>query len=206
MSSKAIVAFRREPEALFRRRVHWLMNAVEGGKPGSPPSMSRRHVSVAIDRMQSAASEVLANRLAKREFETNTTRRKSWHAKKGKGRGSDQKRASFNSWFDAQFGNGAYIYVFWRGKTCIYVGKTERSGRRISSHFEKAWFGGVTRVDVYRARGRRGLPALECLAMHRFLPRKNKARAGRAKWTRKCSLCKVHREIASEMNSIFRLR
>jgi len=132
--------------------------------------------------------------------------RRSWHVKRGKGRGVDAKRRSFNQWFDRELGRGTYVYVFWSRRQCIYVGKTTRSGRRISSHFDKHWFGGVTRVDVNAARGRRVLPALECLAIHRFQPTRNKFRAERRKWTRRCALCAIHRSIDGELRSVFRLR
>ena len=78
--------------------------------------------------------------------------------------------------------------------------------RRISGHFEKHWFSHATRVDVYQTSGRRALPALECLAIHRFQPRRNKSKAETRKWTSKCPLCKVHREIEQELGRIFRLR
>ena len=84
-------------------------------------------------------------------------------------------------WFGRHFGGGTYIYVFWNQRKCVYVGKTAKSGGRISGHFEKHWFGSVTRIDVYHATGRRALPALECLAIHRFQPARNKFRAERNK-------------------------
>lgn len=199
--------FRAELDRLFRRRTYWLRSVVEGPRPGLPPRLNRKHVRRTIAKLQDLASEALAEKLARDEFELGVRFRKSWHAKRGKGRGSDAKRKSFNAWFDEHLGPGAYVYVFWRRRRrCVYVGKTTRSGRRISSHFEKHWFGPVTRVDIYHATGRRVLPALECLAIHRFQPSGNKFRAERRKWTRRCELCRIHRFIDSELRDIFRLR
>ena len=206
MAKQEILAFRRELDRLYRKRTHWLRASVEGSRPGQPPTLSRRTVRDSIERLQDLASDALAERLARREFETAVVARKSWHPKRGKGRGSDRKREAFNRWFDERLGLGTYVYVFWRKRLCVYVGKTGRSGRRISSHFEKHWFSGVTRVDVYRVSGRRVLPALECLAIHRFRPARNKFRAERKKWTRSCGLCAVHREIDRELRTIFKLR
>ncbi len=198
--------FRRELDKLFAKRTHWLRIAIEGPKPGMPPRLSRAVVRKAIDKMQRLASDALARALAREEFEDCVDIKWSWHAKKGKGRGPDAKRKSFNRWFDDNLGPGGYIYVFWRHGQCMYVGKTGRSGRRISSHFEKAWFQPVTRLDIYASRGRRFLPALECLAIHRFQPLKNKSKAETRKWTRKCELCELHRAIEQEVGGIFRLR
>jgi len=206
MSTHASVAFRRELEALFRRRTQWLRSSVETPHPGRRVSLSKGHVDNAVVRLQELASEVLAEKLARREFELGVRGRRSWHAKRGKGRGVDAKRRSFNQWFDKHLGAGTFVYVFWRRRNCIYVGKTRRSGRRISGHFEKHWFGSVTRVDVYQTTGRRVLPALECLAIHRFQPARNKFKAEKRKWTRRCALCKVHRQINDELRRIFRFR
>lgn len=206
MATHASSEFRTELDRLFRRRTYWLRSAVEGPRPGPPPSLRRSQVKRVAVRLQNLASEALAAKLARDEFEDGVLQRRSWHPKRGKGRGADAKRRSFNEWFDGQLGPGTYVYVFWKRRRCVYVGKTARSGRRISSHFEKFWFGGVTRVDVYSARGRRALSALECLAIHRFQPARNKFRAERRKWTKRCSLCTTHRLIDKELRSIFRLR
>ena len=206
MSTHSIVEFRRELNKLFRRRTHWLRASVEGPQPGPPLSLSRKHVNRSITTLQQLASDALADDLAREDFEVGVRERRSWHCKRGKGRGVDKKRAAFNLWFNNRFGTGSYVYVFWKSRRCVYVGKTRKTGRRISSHFEKHWFGSVTRVDVYRASGRRVLPALECLAIHRFQPARNKFRAERRKWTRKCALCTVHRQIDEELRDIFRFR
>lgn len=206
MPKHAVIQFRREIDNLFHRRSHWLKSVVGRKQRGAAPTLERHHISKTIERCQDLASEALAERLARTEFEQGVHGRRSWHAKKGKGRGPDAKRRSFDAWFDRYLGPGMYIYAFWRRRHCVYVGKTAHSGRRVSSHFVKHWFGGVTRVDVYEVRGRRYLPALECLAIHRFQPTRNKFKAEKRKWTRKCQLCKVHRQIREELNSIFRLR
>ena len=51
-----------------------------------------------------------------------------------------------------------------------------------------------------------GAPMLECLAMHRFQPTYNAAKAETKKWTSKCPLCQVHRNIWTELRAIFRLK
>lgn len=198
--------FRHELVGLFYRRTHWLRTLFEGPRPGQPPGLDRHHIRRAIATLQNLASEAFAHDLARDEFEQSVDFRRSWHAKRGKGRGADAKRTAFNQWFDDNVGAGPRIYAFWRRRVCAYVGKTSGSGRRISAHFDKAWFISVTRVDVYASTGKRALPALECLAIHRFQPRRNKFRAERKKWTRRCPLCSIHRSIEGELRDIFRLR
>jgi hypothetical protein len=206
MASRATSEFQAQLNHLFRRRTHWLRSALAGPRPGPPPTLARSHVRRAIVKLQDLASEALAAKLARREFEASIRNRHSWHAKRGKGRGADAKRRSFNNWFDDHLRPGTHVYAFWNHRQCTYVGKTNWSGRRISSHFDKHWFGGVSRVDVYVTSGPRVLPALECLAIHWFRPTRNKFRAERRKWTSRCPLCAVHRTIDKELRSIFRLR
>ncbi len=198
--------FRRELDRLFRRRTHWLRSVPDGAPPGAPPTFSRAHVNEAIERLQFLASEALADTLARDEFEDGVSFRRSWHVKRGKGRGYDEKRRAFNAWFYEQVGVRSCIYVFWRHHDCIYVGKTGDGATRPSMHFDKAWFQPVTRIDVYATRGTRVIPALECLAIHRFRPKVNRFRAAARKWTTRCPLCDTHRSIEVEVRSLFRLR
>jgi hypothetical protein len=206
MSTHAAVAFRRELDDIFERRTDWLRRSIAGPRPGPPLSLNRRHVRNSISRLQNLASDALADELARREFHSSVQNKRSWHPKRGKGHGRDAKRKSFRRWFGKHFGAGTYVYVFWNRRKCVYVGKTAKSGSRITGHFEKHWFSNVTRIDVYQAKGRRSLPALECLAIHRFQPSRNKFRAERKKWTRKCELCRVHRHVKEELHTMFRLR
>jgi hypothetical protein len=206
MSKHAAVKFRVELNDLFRRRSRWLNDALRGARPGRPAGLNRKILNQSIARMQKLASEALAPELARRSFQSGVRSRRSWHPKRGKGHGRAAKRAAFKSWFRSRFSTGTYVYVFWARKQCVYVGKTTKSGGRIASHFEKHWFSGVTRIDVYHTRGRRGLPALECLAIHRFRPLQNKFKAESRKWTSRCELCSVHRQIRHELDDIFRFR
>jgi len=206
MATRAQNQFKQELTNLFDRRTHWLTTSVFGARPGKPPRLTRSHIRKTIECMQELASEALADKLARRDFDKSVSRRKSWHPKRGKGRGRAAKQKAFRSWFRAEFGYGTFVYVFWNRRSCLYVGKTSHSGGRVASHFDKHWFGRVTRIDIYSASGRRALPALECLAVHRFRPVINKFKAERKKWTTQCDLCWAHRTIRDELKSIFRLR
>ena len=78
----------------------------------------------------------------------------------------------------SRFHTKGLIYAFWGNrKKCIYIGRTGSHGSRPSSHFEKFWFSGVKRVTIFSIKGRSHIPKLECLAIHRFRPRRNKNKA-----------------------------
>jgi hypothetical protein len=63
----------------------------------------------------------------------------------------------------------------------------------------------VTRVDVHVSQYSL-LPKLECLATHRFQPINNKIRPSKKKWAKKCSICKLRKEVGRELKRIFRLK
>ena len=197
--------FRKRLGKLFDRRTAWLCSIFKKPKPGWPQTINRRHVNDAIDELQELASEGLADAYARKEFEQSVKGKKSWHVKRGKGWGLVTKKAGFNDWYDSVFGRASCVYVFWKVSKCEYVGKSSKGGGRPSSHFEKFWFSGITRIDVYEATPR-NLPAMECLAIHRFQPRRNKFKASAHKWTKQCVMCNLHKYIEDELRSIFRLR
>ncbi len=198
--------FNRELDNVFRKRSHWLRTVLRGPRPGPPAKLKRRHLERAVAKLQGIAAEAFATALARKEFKRSVRQRKSWHAKRGKGFRFEQRQRAFNQWYDDHITSQSCIYVFWARWRCVYVGRTTRGGRRPSSHFDRAWFRPVTRVDVYETTGRRVLPALECLAIHRFQPVRNKFRAQERRWTRKCPLCALHRDIERELRDIFRFR
>jgi len=191
---------------LFKRRTVWLRSILEQPKRGAPTKLTKFHIKNYILKLQRLASDSLSHDLAKDEFENGVRQRKSWHLTKSKGWGYRQKKQSFNTWFNDHISGKNCIYVCWNKRDCIYVGKTTKGPRRISGHFEKIWFNKVTRIDVYESRGRRYLPALECIAVHRFQPKENRSKAETKKWTRKCPLCDIHKNIEHELKAIFRLR
>jgi len=47
---------------------------------------------------------------------------------------------------------------------------------------------------------------LECLAIHRFRPTKNKVKAATENWTPKCPLCALHKTIRTELRKIYGFR
>lgn len=197
--------FTRQLDALFQRRTHWLRHVIARPGSGRPPAFMRAHRETAIARLQELASQALADRLGRRVFREGVRQRRSWRVLASKGRGPREKKEAFDEWFEARIGHKNCLYVFWRGRRCIYVGRTARGGKRASSHFEKFWFQGVTRVDVYATRGKSSLPAMECVAQHRFNPKQNRVKAAAARWTKKCPLCAIHRDIRSELRGVFRL-
>lgn len=198
--------FELELDKLFKARTHWLRQAVGMAKPGKPPTFDRRKLNKSIEKLQKIASQSLVEEVARSEFERLVCEKRQWHPKRGKGRGVEEKKRSFNEWFDYSISFPNYIYIFWAGRKCKYVGRSVRGRGRPQMHFDKYWFGPVTRIDVYSTSKASEVPKLECLAIHRFAPSENKKRAANKKWTKKCPVCEIHERIRSELRRIFKLK
>lgn len=195
--------FNKVLEKLWRRRVVWLHGAISGRKPGPPLKFDGPRRERAIEKLQQIASNALSRKLAKREFEKAACK-KTWFKK---GHGVDAKKEEFDNWRRRKITEDrGKVYVFFAKRKCLYVGRTRGRGGRPKAQFRKDWFKKATRIVVYSEKHRRNLSRLECLAIHHFDPRKNKIRASRGRWTMKCPLCKIHKEIRSEVRQIFSLR
>lgn len=197
--------FIQELDNLFRQRTHWLRSELGMVKPGQPPKFSRKKVNAGIKKLQEIASNAFAHNLAKIEFEKHISEYRSWHIK---GHGPDDKKNRFNEWYrKTGITSKGCIYVFWGNHNkAEYVGKTGSGGSRPSSHFEKYWFSRVKRVTIFTVKSKTHIPKLECLAIHRFQPIRNKNKAATKKWAKTCPIHKIHRSIESELRNIFRLR
>lgn len=199
-------SFDRELNRLFRQRTDWLRRKLWTSGAGKPPKFDRRKVDSGIRKLQKFVSSGLACKLARLEFNERVVSRKNYHVK---GWSFNEKKEKFKKWFIARLGKKrGLIYAFWgnHGK-CIYIGRTGSHGSRPSSHFKKTgWFPGVKRITIFVVKGQSHIPKLECLAIHRFQPTRNKIKAATKKWTKACPLCKKHKYINDELRYIFRLR
>jgi len=198
-------SFERELNHLFRQRTDWLRRKLGKSGAGKPPEFSRKKVDSGIRKLQSIASNALAHKLARSEFNEHVASRKNYHVK---GRGLDEKKEKFENWFTAQLRKTrGLIYAFWGNHNkCIYIGRTGSRGSRPSSHFEKFWFSGVKRITIFSVKRQSHIPKLECLAIHRLQPTRNKNKAATKKWTKACPLCTTHKYIEEELRNIFRFR
>lgn len=205
MTKLAALRFERQLRRLFD---HWSADLVSLVRPrrGREPKIDKRKLRAAIGRMQDAAEECHFRSLVVHGMRDRHERRVIWRVRTDGGRGPQAKRAAFEDWYERRVGAKNCVYVFWAGRRCRYVGRTTAGQHRPKTHFEKHWAVGVTRVDVYVCRGRRALPSLECLAMHRFLPSHNRARSARQRYLGNCPVCVLRRRVRRAALRIFRLR
>lgn len=198
-------AFNRKLDSLFRTRTDWLRHRIGHPRKGKTPVFNRKRRERGIKRLIDIASKALIAECTQKEFLHRVEKRRRWYPKKHK-TGRDAKKLAFKKWYDGKFKKESCIYIFWANGKCLYVGKTGRGPGRIVDHFEKYWFSRVTRIDVYMAHGKKDLPSLECLAIHRFKPKENDMKAAKKKGAAKCILCISTRQIRGELRRIFPLK
>ncbi|MES2155580.1 MAG: hypothetical protein V4510_10635 [bacterium] len=196
--------FRRELDRALDARTRWLRAVLDNPDLEPTDRLPRDKVHKIVFHMQRLASQALSSRLTHREFRAHTEPVLRWRVTAGKGRGPDQKKAAFKAWYRQTVRRSNCIYVFRSGNRAVYVGKTTIGASRPASHFSQHWFSGITHVDLHPVRGTRPLPALECLAIHKFEPSRNKVAAETRKWTSKCPLCEIHEEIDEQLRDIVR--
>lgn len=196
--------FNRRLDRLYRKRTGWLRTVLTKANPGPVPTLTKSQRERDIKRLQEIASNALAKKMARKEFRHSVEKRKTWMTK---GRGTVGKREQFRSWAKRKINrHSGKVYVFWHDKKCCYVGRTRGRGSRPSQQFKKRWFKRTTRIDVYMAPRKGDISRLECLAMHRFLPSRNKIKASKENWTPKCPLCALHKKIKTELRRIYSFR
>jgi hypothetical protein len=200
--------FNRTLDGLYERRTAELRRLLTR-KPGALRTITKDRRERKIRELEEIASKALAKKIAKKRFKTLVLKKKTWRTK---GWGEAKKKRMFRAWVREKLSprkslaKRGKIYIFWRKRECRYVGRTRRRGSRPSRHFERGWFRGTTRIDVYVAHQTRSIPLLECLAIHRFHPTKNKMKAATENWTPKCPLCALQKKIRTELRKIYRFR
>src|SRR5579863_1187117 len=163
-------------DRLYERRTDKLRHLLRR-KHGPLLTLTKEKREEKIDELEEIVSKALAKKIARKHFNRLVKRKRMWRIK---GRGPDKELNEFHAWVSNKISRKrGKVYVFWRGRECRYVGRTRGRGTRPGRHFSRGWFNGTTRIDIYVAHQRTSIPSLECLAIHRFRPTKNKVRAGR---------------------------
>jgi len=167
------------------------------------PGFSKKKVKPLVTKTVELARAILVNDQARDDFGTVVASKRQWHVR---GFGRSAKKRGFKEWYAKRIQSHNCVYVFWSGRRCEYVGRTIRGRGRPSSQFDKFWFTGVTRLDIYSVVGPGSVPKAECLAIHLFDPRRNVNSASKPKYARRCPICHSEKRIKKELARIFPLR
>lgn len=197
--------FNHELDTLYRIRTDKLRHMLGPARKGKSPRFDRDLLNRTVTKLEKITSKALAKPFQQEEFARRVRMKKRWFLTRGKGFKLDAKKKTFKNWYEKIFRHKkCSTYIFWTGRKCLYVGKTEKGPDRIISHIYSKRFGNPDRIDVYSTSGKRDLPILECLAIHRYDPKINKNRKSpKKKFTPKCPLCKRNNQIEKDLRRMF---
>lgn len=197
--------FDRELYDLFEYRTHWLKSLIRKRRPGASPQFNREKVDKTIKELQHLGAQALQSSELLTPLDQFYDVKKQWHPKKGKGHGVRAKEKAFGQWYAQQISYKNCVYVFWKGRSCLYVGRTMNGKGRPSAHFSKHWFSKATRIDIFGSSIKRRVPAFECRMTHKYEPTYSRIRPGHRKGYTRCEICDVHKSIRNEVKFIFAL-
>lgn len=188
---------------LFQKRIQWLNSiAIDMKKPGNPPRLTNIR-DKKIEELQKIASRIWVDKLFTDEFKEYAGKRKQWTIQ---GWGGEDEKRRCEDWFKKIGNPKNCIYVLLGDNNrCIYVGRTGKGGCRPSNHLKERGFS-AKKISVFPVRSPSHLHKLECLAIHRFNPIKNKKKSAKQEMSKRCPLCIIHNGIKSEIRKIFRMR
>ncbi len=174
MSKHMAANFYRELIQLFNLRTAWLLKVVGKGITITPKKVFDKRERIKwIDKLKKLAQNCVEGDYAKEEFNALIYKKKQWQCTRNKGWNRKDKKKHFDTWFARHIPYKNCIYIFWKGRKAEYVGRTLNGKGRPQSHFSTFWFNGITRIDIYSTSRASQVPKLECLAIHRFKPRRN---------------------------------
>ena len=192
--------FKKELHSLFDLRTAWLMKILGAKKIGKPTKFNKDKVKKSIQIIQNYASKAFVNKISKYELDKSTKIIKNH---KIQGHGIKQKKKDIKDWYDNTIHSANCVYMFFnKDNKCLYVGRSSSGKHRPASHCEKFWFKYANRIKVV-ATIQSESSKIECMAIHRYLPRYNINTPSKSKWTKKCPICKIHKDIKNEIESIF---
>ena len=204
MSNRIASRFDEELYKLFEARTFALKASV-WPVPGRENKITRKKILKGIDRLGALAEQNLLRSRRIRKILREADYKKQWHLK-NKGHGRPAKRRSFKAWYDKNITTKNCVYAFWKGKKCLYAGRTLNGKGRPTHHFDKHWFGNTSRIDVYAFDRKRDVPRFECLLTHRAIPAYSRMKPSSKKFYSQCPICQAQKTIRKEVKSLFRLR
>ncbi len=120
--------FERELNNLFRQRTDWLRRKLGARGVGKPPEFGRKKVNTGIKKLQGIASDALAHKLAKSEFNEHIASRRNYRVK-GRGYGDKKEEGSIR---------GQSPFMDFRGRprcawpTCVFKVRSMVARKRSS--------------------------------------------------------------------------
>lgn len=114
-----------------------------------------------------------------------------------------RKQREAQNWLDTKVEDGLIrnaVYVLYRKRKCLYVGKTSTGGNRFRAHHHPDSWKNATRIDIILPYDKRNLEKLECMSIHILKP------AGNRRPEHKCDICERLDDLDHELNWTFQFQ
>lgn len=206
---------------LFIRRTWDLRRDLHLATSKKPKEFSPVILRKKLEKLQKVATEILLRHGIGKALRQLVNRRYQYRRRELTGHGADERFEQLKLWAKSHVPRRLpVVYSFWRGRRCLYVGRTGLSRSkhnrhnplnghvlisRLNGHKDKRYFRstGVS-FDVFGVSQKRQLGEAECLAMHLYNPRDNERKAAHHKWGSGCQICKVHDHVREDLASLFK--
>lgn len=186
---------------MWKRRSASLLRDLGVKKPGPIPTFSRRYREAQIKSIQLIVYRSMRKEL--KSWVKNTTTRRSVFLN---GIAGGQKWEVLRNRLHRYEKQRNLVYVFWRGKKCLKVGRSEIGLKRIEQQKGSALFQKARRVVVFFPSGglKRSVPALECALTHLYNI-EPPIKPSKKKWRERCPLCKKRSWVKKKIRAWFPL-
>lgn len=180
---------------------------VQYGRGRPPNRLERERRDKLIDATVNRAEESLLP-LARKKFRGFRFRRTYRHKLPRLGNGPLNQREvkPFLLRITNNLGSKNLVYVFWKGKTCLYVGQSAKGVAGGGGLWKEYFWRNGTRIEVFSSRNYRQLSALECLAGHLYDPKHSTYKPPKHPYDTPCPVHEKLKDLRYELRRTFALR
>ncbi|OGW72794.1 MAG: hypothetical protein A2Y02_02675 [Omnitrophica bacterium GWA2_52_12] len=169
-------------------------------KAGQPTQFLRNKREKIIEELLEIATVILLKSEGHQEIKKARSGR---HLRHLKARGLERRAEKMLAWASSL--KGPIVYIFWRGRKCLYVGKG-KNWSRLRAYDKSAYLIQATCLEVFCLKTSGQLGKVECLATHLFKPLYQKVKPAKVKWGKDCPVCEKHDLIRAELKSLFKMK
>ena len=192
--------FKVKLKGLLENRLYKIYQKLHIIGRGQPPNYSKNKSKSEINKLvRDVPQIIIKERQIKKEFNKLIKHRTTIRVI---GWGHKDKKKKFEVRYNKKAPYKNLVYIFFKNKKCLYVGRTINGRGRPSSHFMDVRCLGATNIKIFSTTKRSTVPELECLTIHILKPSKNENIPSKPKWSKKCPICDTQKFVKADLRKI----